>query len=425
MQEDQNIIEKPLAELATDMQQFLHDPYGYVLYAFPWGVEDSELEEYDGPDTWQTEVLERVGEKLRAGASAADVINEVIQIAVAAGNGPGKSALVAWLILWSMSTFEDTRGVVTANTETQLKTKTWAELSKWYNICITKHWFVLTATAIYSKIKAHERTWRIDQIPWSEDKVESFAGLHNKGKRVLLIFDEASAIPDKIWEVAEGALTDKNTEIIWAVFGNPTRNTGRFKECWGKFRHRWHTWQIDIRKSKLVNQDKVRKWIEDLGLGSDWVKVHILGTFPSASEMQFISTALAEAAAGRKAGQHEYYYAAKIIGVDSAWTGGDNIVIGMRQGIVFKVLQTFERNDDDSKIAAVVAYWEDLEKADAVFIDQAYGTGIYSFGKQMNRKWMLINFGAGSLSPEWANKRSEMWGNMRQWLIEGGDIPND
>ena len=42
----------------------------------------------------------------------------------------GKSALVAWIILWSLSTFPDTRGVVTANTENQLRTKTWVELAK-------------------------------------------------------------------------------------------------------------------------------------------------------------------------------------------------------------------------------------------------------------------------------------------------------
>ena len=74
-------------------------------------------------------------------------------------------------------------------------------------------------------------------VPWSERNTEAFAGLHNKGKRILLIFDEASAIPDVIWEVSEGALTDEGTQIIWCVFGNPTRNTGRFKGCFtGKTR---------------------------------------------------------------------------------------------------------------------------------------------------------------------------------------------
>jgi len=413
-------------ELIQEMGSMNHDPKAWVHYAFPWGEPDGPLAEYAGPDVWQAEALEYLTTRLKAQEiDTAEAVTIAIRMAFAAGNGPGKSALVAWIILWAMSTFEDTRGVVTANTDTQLRTKTWAELSKWYHMCITRHWFNLTATAIYSKSKEHERTWRIDQVPWTIEKTEAFAGLHNKGKRVILIFDEASAIPDEIWKVAEGALTDKDTEIIWLVSGNPTRNTGRFRECWGKFRHRWKTWQIDIRKSILVNQEEVKGWIEDLGLDSDWVKVHILGRFPSAGDLQFISTAIAEKAAEIKLNQHQYFYEAKIISVDSAWMGGDETGIGMRQGLNFSVLQIFAKNDDDGAIADAVARHEDEQQADAVFIDQGYGTGIYSFGKRLNRNWILINFGSKSPTPECFNKRSDMWNKGKQWLIDGGSIPNE
>lgn len=416
----------PLEVLAADMERFIHDPLAWVHYAFPWGDPDTELKDYAGPDTWQTEVLEDITAKLqKKETTPGESVGAVIREAISAGNGPGKSAFVAWIILWAMSTFEDTRGVVTANTDTQLRTKTWAELAKWHRLCICKPWFNLTATAIHAKDKEHERTWRIDQVPWSEEKTEAFAGLHNKGKRVILIFDEASAIPDKIWEVAEGALTDKDTEIIWLVSGNPTRNTGRFRECWSRFAHRWKKWQIDIRNSILVNQDEVRKWIEDLGIDSDWVRVHVLGLFPHASSLQFIPTDIAEAAKGRKIPAHQFFYDSKIIGVDPAWTGGDEITIYIRQGYMSWKLQTFQKNDDDSTIAKAIARWEDQEHADAVFIDQGYGTGIYSFGKTMNRSWTLVNFGAKSSKMGFANKRAEMWDDMKRWLVEGGCIPDD
>ena len=411
-------------EITQAMGRFEHDPLAWVSYSFPWG--EGELEGFEGPDTWQKEVLQHITEELQAGEiSPEQVIGHVIRIAVASGNGPGKSALVSWLILWGLSTFEDTRGVVTANTDSQLKIKTWSELSKWHRLFVAKHWFELTATAIYSKIKEHERTWRIDQVPWSEHNPEAFAGLHNRGKRIILIFDEASAIADKIWETAEGALTDKGTEIIWAVFGNPTRNVGRFRECWGKFRHRWKQWQLDIRKSILVNLEEVNQWIADLGIDSDWVRVHVLGLFPKASDLQYIPNDLVAAARGKQLEQHKFIFAPKIIGVDMAWTGGDEIVIGIRQGLVYRQLQVFAKNDDDAVIAGAVAKWEDAEEADAVFIDQGYGTGVFSFGKQINRSWTLVAFGSASGIPGHANKRSEMWGKMKQWLIEGGCIPDD
>ena len=148
------------------------------------------------------------------------------------------------IVIWAFTTYPDTRGVVTANTETQLKTKTWAELGHWFNLCFfTREYFVLNATSLVSKDPDRERTWRIDMVPWSEKNPEAFQGMHNKGKRLLIIFDEASAIADIIWETVEGATTDADTQIIWLAFGNPTRNSGRFRECFagGKHADYWHT----------------------------------------------------------------------------------------------------------------------------------------------------------------------------------------
>lgn len=408
-------------ELAADLGRYASDPFGWVIYAFPWGKE--ELASFGGPDAWQREFLDEIAEKLRAGADAGAIIRE----AAASGHGVGKSALVSWLILWAMSTLQDTRGVVTANTEAQLKTKTWAELAKWFRLCwFVKDMFELTATAIFSKAPGHDRTWRIDQVAWSERNTEAFAGLHNKGRRILLIFDEASAIPDVIWEVSEGALTDEGTEILWCVFGNPTRNTGRFKECFaGKTRHRWGTRQIDSRESLFTNKDQIEEWIRDYGLDSDFVKVRVRGMFPAMSAKQFISVADVDAAFGKHLREEQYGFAPKILSIDPAWEGDDELVIGLRQGLAFQVLRTIPKNDNDIQVANIVARIEDDEKADAVFIDAGYGTGIVSAGRTLGRNWQLVWFSGESSDPGYLNKRAEMWGLMRDWLKSGGAIPKD
>jgi len=200
---DQNDVDFESA-LIEDIAGFTHDPLGYVLYAFPWGEPGTPLENFDGPEDWQKEILEEVGSQLQSGQISQDeALNTVVQMAVSSGHGVGKSALCNMIILWSMSTMPDTRGVVTANTQTQLTTKTWAELAKWYSMCINKHWFELTATSLFSRDPGHEKSWRIDAIPWSKEKSEAFAGLHNQGRRILIIFDEASAIPPIIWEGTE------------------------------------------------------------------------------------------------------------------------------------------------------------------------------------------------------------------------------
>jgi hypothetical protein len=481
-------------KLATCLGDYAWDPHGWVLFAFGWGK--GELAGFDGPDLWQCEQLEEIGEKLRAlgalgapaecaaargggryedatgviirealgapaecaaargggrcddatgviirealgapaecaaargGGRCDDATGVIIREAIASGHGIGKSALVAWLILWAMSTFKDTKGVVTANTETQLKTKNWAELAKWFRLCwFAPQMFEMTATAIFSVSPQHQKTWRIDMVPWSERNTEAFAGLHNKGKRILLIFDEASAIPDVVWEVSEGALTDEGTQIIWCVFGNPTRNTGRFKDCFtGKRRHRWNTRQIDSRTSIFVNRGQIDEWISDYGIDSDFVKVRVRGMFPAMSARQFISVADVDAAYGRHLRPEQYGFAPKILTCDPAWEGDDELVIGLRQGLAFKILRTIPKNDNDIQVAGIIANLEDSEGADAVFVDAGYGTGIVSAGRTLGRTWQLVWFAGESADPGCLNKRAEMWKLMRDWLKEGGAIPLD
>lgn len=409
----------PEAELISDIAGFTHDPHGFVMYAFPWGT--GELADFDGPDEWQKAELIEIGKQLKAGGD----LGCIIQQAIASGHGIGKSTFVAWLILWAMSTFEDTRGVVTANTENQLKTKTWAELSKWYRLCICKHWFVLTATAIFAVQAGHEKTWRIDMVPWSEKNTEAFAGLHNKGKRILLIFDEGSAIPNAIWEVAEGALTDSETEIIWCAFGNPTRNTGRFRECWTKFKKRWKQQQIDSRTSKFSNKEKIKQWADDYGENSDFFKVRVRGMFPSMSAKQFISVEDVDKAFGKHLRPEQYNFAPKILTCDPAWGGDDELVIALRQGLAFKILRVMPKNDNDVLVANIIANYEDELQADAVFIDGGYGTGIVSAGTTMGRTWQIVWFSGESADPGCINKRAEMWNEGKKWLKAGGVLPRD
>ena len=257
-------------KLMDCLGRLTHDPVAWVYFAFDWD-NDPELKGQK-PQKWQLEQLERIAKGL-------ETPDTVIRQAVSSGHGIGKSTTVAWLILWAISTHPDTRGVVTANTEAQLRTKTWAELAKWHRKFIGKELFTYTATAIFSIEAEHERTWRIDAIPWSVTNTEAFAGLHNQGRRILIIFDEASAIDDRIWEVAEGALTDKNTEIIWCCYGNPTRNVGRFHSCFTKYRSYWDTKKIDSRDVAISNKAQIEQWKNQYGEDSDFFKVRVRGRF--------------------------------------------------------------------------------------------------------------------------------------------------
>lgn len=420
-------LDEAKAKLIRLARRWQRDPLAFAQNAFPWGV--GTLAGMKGPDEWQTRVLTAVRDQIRAGKS----FDEVFRLAVASGNGIGKSCLVAWLCLWAVSTMADTRGVVTANTETQLRTKTFAELAKWFNLCIFRPWFDMSATSITSRQPGHEKTWRIDAVPWSENNPEAVAGMHNKGKRLLIVFDEASGIADSIWEAIEGAQTDKDTQIMWLCFGNPTRNTGRFYECFNRYRHRWLHWNVDSRTAIASNKDQIQQWVEDYGEDSDFVKVHVRGVFPSSSAMQFIPRSVVDAAASRTLPHVDYTRMVAIVGVDVARFGDDQSVITTRFGLDARSMkrQRFRSLDGWDLGAKVAELYNDLKKQGVrkIIINvDAGGVGASPIDWLRRNGYPVnsINFGAAVVDKaRYKNLRAEMWARMRAWLEAGGCIDDD
>ena len=341
------------------------------------------------------------------------------------------SALVGMITGWGMSTMIDSNIVVTANTETQLRTKTWPEISKWLRSSINAHWFKATATAVYALADDHDRTWRADAIPWSENNTEAFAGLHNQGRRIILIFDEASSISDKVWEVAEGAMTDADTEIIWLAFGNPTRNSGRFRECFGRFKHRWIHRQIDSRTVEGTNKAQIQAWVDDYGEDSDFVRVRVKGEFPRAGTMQFIASDVASAAMDRVPVAH--LNDPLVMGVDVARFGDDQTVIVIRRGRdAVSIPWVTMRGADTMEVAARIMELANLHHPDVIFVDGGgVGGGVVDRLRMLRQNVIEVQFGGkadrSTMTSEgdivYANKRAEMWGYMRDWL-KGGMIPS-
>lgn len=424
-------------QLIEDMGRFYGDPLGFVMYAYDWGSDPAlqtvkllppwnlcYASDY-GPDAWACELLDRVGRQVRANAFDGQQAVGAIREAVASGHGIGKSALVAWLVDWIMSTRPHSRGTVTANTGVQLETRTWAQVAEWTKRCITGHWFDVSTGRGSMRMthKLHPESWFCSAQTCREENSESFAGQHAANATSFYIFDEASAVPDAIKQVAEGGLTDG--EPMMFAFGNPTRNTGWFKECFGAQRHRWDTVQVDSRSVQITNKSFLNDLIADYGEDSDLVKVRVRGMFPAMSVRQFISVADVDAAYDRHLRPEQYEGAPKILTVDPAWEGDDEFVIGLRQGLKFSILRTFAKNDNDMQMANIVAQLEDEHKADAVFIDGGFGTGVVSGGRTMGRNWVIVWFGEASSDPGCLNKRAEMWKAGRDWLKAGGAIPKD
>lgn len=425
--------------LILALAEFANDPLGFVMWAYPWG-EPGELARHTGPEPWQCELLESIGAGVRsveeaileAQSRGEDVDSNPILEGRTSGHGIGKSACVSWIMDWAQSTMADTKGVVTANTENQLKTKTWAEFAKWHRLSLTKDLFRMTATARFSIDPDHEKTWRIDMVPWSEKNMEAFAGLHNQGRRILIVFDEASAIADLIWETTEGALTDKNTQIIWCAFGNPTRNSGRFRDCFpgGKFAHRWNTAAIDSREVSITNKTQLQNWIDDYGEDHDFVRVRVRGMFPRSDTMSFISLEEAREAVQRALPAHNS--APWVLGVDVARFGDDSSIIYPRRGMDARS-QPPKVLKKASTVQLATAVYNEYTRLNAVaiFVDGGgIGGGVVDQLNAMGLPVYEVSFGGGSdnadpeaVGEKYLNKRAEIWGSLRRW-IKRGCIPD-
>ena len=410
--------------LADECAEYYADPYGWVMWAFDWG--HGSLEGFDGPDEWQKDILIEIGNQIRLRNFNGVAPVDPIQLAVASGHGIGKSALSAWLILFIMSTRAHSKGVVTANTGDQLRTKTMGELAKWHALCITGRWFERTTMSISHK--AFSETWRVDAMTSREENSEAFAGLHCADSTPWYLFDEGSAIPEKIWEVAKGGLTDG--EPMHFAFGNPTRNNGSFHGCFHRQSHRWITRHIDSRTAKMTNKKLIKEWQDDFGEDSDFFRVRVRGRFPKGGDMQFIPSDVVFAAMKRGSGKY-LGDDPLVCGVDMARGGDDNCMIQFRRGFDAKSEKVYripgEKSRDSMKVVSLLTMVFDRHKPDVTFMDKgSMGGPIGDRLRQLGYPVVDVGFGDNADDDRlYKSRTAEMGARCKQWLMDGGSIPDD
>jgi hypothetical protein len=423
------------AQLAEFAASFRDDPYGFVMAMYPWGealLADGSvnpLRYKTGPEDWQKDILVKLGNhiKLNDQLIAMGFSPWIWRSAIASGHGVGKSALVAWLNHFFMGTRAQTRGVTTANTQKQLEDKTWPELAKWHKLFLLKGWFEWSATAYTFKLAPEEerKNYRISALTVAEDNTEAFAGMHNETGTVVMIFDEASGINSKIWEVAQGALTDG--EGFFFAFGNPTQPDGEFADCFDKNKLLYTTGHVDSRTVSFTNKNALDDIINLFGEDSDAARVRVYGRFPRQAYNGFISpeTIL-------EAQQRELYHdpgAPIIMSVDVARFGPDKSVIRVRQGRDARSYKPKRfQGIPTTKLAEHIATEYRQIRPDALVVESTGPGGpvIDMLRNTYHIKVVEVHPGAPSGLPEhYYRKRDELWAKGRDWLVENGCIDPD
>jgi hypothetical protein len=431
------------------------DPLKFILFVYPWGKKGTPLAHFEGPRDWQREELWNLGSHIREQKRQIVIRDQkrkelqgrlrgieldkalepfqpkVYQSATASGRGVGKSSLTSWLNHWMMSTRLGGTCINTANTEAQLKSRTWAEVGKWHTLALNGHWFERTALSLKpadwfekqlkQQLKIDTGYYYSQAQLWSEETPDAFAGVHNHNG-VLLIFDEASGIPKPIWTVSKGFFTEPVLDRYHFAFSNPRRNTGSFYECFHKDRNFWRRRNLDSRTVEGTDKGLLNQIIDQHGSDSDEARVEVKGEFPRQGDKQFISRETITGAIERQLEVDPY--APLYMGIDIARFGDDKSVFRWRQGRDGRSIPPVElKGADNMEVANLAAHWIDKTDPDAVCIDAGNGTGVIDRLREMGYKVHEVWFGSSPTDPEWGNKRTEMWAKMREWL-NGSCIDN-
>ena len=407
-----------------------NDPLKFVMWLFPWGQKNTPLENFAGPRKWQREVLKELADHIRDNDGRIDF--ETLRMAVSSGRGIGKSALVSWLVIWMLTTRIGSTTIVSANSETQLRAVTWAEITKWLALALNSHWFEVSATRVMPAkwltelverdLKKGTRYWGVEGRLWSEENPDAYAGVHNFDG-VMLIFDEASGIADPIWAVSAGFFTENTPNRFWLAFSNPRRNTGYFYEAFNAKRDFWRNKTVDARSVEGTDKAVYEQIIQEYGPDSVQAHVEVYGEFPSAGDDQFIPVYLVDDAFARP--RYKDATAPIIIGVDPARFGADATVIAVRQGRDLNAIKRYRGDDTMEIVGRVIEAIEEYNPALVVIDEGGLGAGVVDRLKEQRYKIKGVNFGNKSVKPiMYGNKRAEMWGLMRDWL-KTASIPAD
>lgn len=411
-------------QLAEFVAEYKYRPLDYVLVAFSWREPGTQLANIDGPCPCQAKILGALQDAVLA--REFDGVHPVraIRIAVSSGHGIGKSSCIGMIADWIRTCWPHSQGSATANTFTQLSTKTWAAILKWQKMSITSHWFEPTSTLIYHP--AYRETWFLGAQSSSEENSESFAGQHALDSISYYINDECSGIPDVIFEVQEGGLSDGMP--MQFLFGNPTQPTGKFARAMkGGEPGDWIRITIDSRECPFTNKEQIQEWIDAYGEDSDFVRVRVRGLPPRAAVAQFISDDLIAEAAKRQV--HVMADEPLVCGVDFAWGGEDKNTVRFRRGLDAKSIPpvyvpgefTRDPNVMIGQLSEILTREYGGQKVAMLFMDSAGIAGPVAMRLREMGFTNIVeaNFMAHSPDLKYKNVRSYMWGRLKEWLAKG------
>ena len=360
------------------------------------------------PLPWQEAFLRSVAAKER-------------RISVRAGHGVGKSTACSWALIWHMCTRFPQKAVVTAPTSAQLFDALYSELKAWVNKLppALRDSFEVFSDRIV--LKGAPESSFISARTSSAERPEALAGVHSEN--VLLVVDEASAVPEAVFEAAAGSMSGHSASTI--LISNPTRNSGLFYKTHHELAADWKRMHVSCLENPLVSDDFVRQIDATYGRESNAFRIRVLGEFALADDDTLIPADLIDGAIGRDVSVSPNE--PLIYGLDVARFGTDRTALCKRKGNVVLGVTSWGGLDLMQTVGQVVNEAK-KDGPEEICIDTiGLGSGVADRLREMGFNIRDVNVAESSaMNPNASRLRDDLWLSVKEWLAtKAVRLPDD
>lgn len=353
-------------------------------------------------DAWQQDVLTAIARGDRG-------------ISIRSGNGVGKTAVLAWAVVWHILLRFPQKTVCTAPTSPQLFDALAAEVFSWIAKLPPLLRETLNATSERVELALAPDDSFISFKTSRPETPEALAGVHSE--HVLLIVDEASGEPDAVFEAASGSMSGSSACTVLA--GNPVRTTGMFYDTHTSVSHLWTTFVVNGETSARVDRRFIEQAAAQYGIESNYYRVHVLGEFPKADDDAVIPRDWMEAALTRPVDALDVR---EIWGLDVAGGGADSWALARRKGNVLAapVLSKHGMKPMEG-IGWIKGIWDKTmpsQRPSEICIDSiGAGSGVAGRLQEMGIPARSVNVSESpALADRYVNLRAELWWTAREWF---------